>query len=92
MNTSILAASGLMGMGEELYWLIAGLGGFGALAAGIIISLRTSFKMGFGSGIAAFFMGVILSVCILNAVGFRDIGVQELHEKTGYTPGIYSGQ
>ena len=92
MNTTIMAASGLMGMGQELYMLIAGLGGLGALGAGILISLRTSFKMGFGAGIAAFFMGVLLSVCILNAVGFRDMGVHELRDRTGYTPGIYSGQ
>jgi hypothetical protein len=35
MNTTIMAASGLMGMGQELYMLIAGLGGLGALGAGI---------------------------------------------------------
>lgn len=92
MNTSVMAASGLMGMGQEIYMLIAGLGGLAALAAGILLSLKTSFRMGFGAGIAAFFMGVALSVCILNAVGFRDMGVHELRDRTGYSPGIYSGR
>lgn len=92
MNTSVMAASGLMGMGQEMYLLIAGLGGLGALAAGILVSLKTAVKLGFGAAIAVFFMGVGLSVCILNAVGFRDMGVHELRDRTGYSPGIYSGR
>jgi hypothetical protein len=92
MTTSIMAASGLMGMGQEVYMLVAGLGGLGALAIGILVSLQTSVRRGFGAGIAAFFMGVALSVFILNAVGFRDMGVHEIRDRTGYSPGMYSGR
>jgi len=92
MTTTITAASGLMDMGQETYIIIAGLGSLGALAVGVFLSLKYSVKVGFGSGIAALFGGIILSVFILNAVGFRDMGVHEVRDRTGYTPSLYRGQ
>ncbi len=90
MTTSILAAaSGLESMGQQAYLLIAALGGFGSLGLAIIVALKNAWKVGIGSGIAAFFAGIALSVLIANAVGIHDAGTKEFHDRTGYNPGPY---
>ena len=90
MTTSILAAaSGLESMGQQAYLLIAALGGFGALGTAIVLSLKNAWKIGFGSGIAAFFAGIALSVLIANAVGIHDAGTKEFEQRTGYHSGPY---
>lgn len=90
MTTSILAASsGLENMGQQFYLLVAALGGFGSLGLAIMVALKNAWKIGFGSGIAAFFAGVALSVLIANAVGIHDAGSKEFHDRTGYQSGPY---
>ncbi|KWX19572.1 hypothetical protein AFM11_35120 [Mycolicibacterium wolinskyi] len=91
MHTNVLAAGGIVGLGQEMFTYVVILGGLAAMALGIIVGLRASWKVGIGAGIAAFFGGILFSVLIYNAVAFRDMGVQELRDQTGYSPSIYAG-
>ncbi|QZH69458.1 MULTISPECIES: hypothetical protein [Mycolicibacterium] len=91
MDANVQAAGGIIGLGQEMFSYVVILGGLGAMALGIIIGLRTSWKVGIGAGIATFFGGILFSVLIYNAVAFRDMGVQEVRDRTGYTPSIYAG-
>ena len=79
------AGGGIIGLSNEVYTIIAIVGGTAALATGIILGLRYSWRMGIGTGIAVFFGGVVFSILIANAVGFRDLGNQEL-EQRGVVP------
>ncbi|MGV7254575.1 hypothetical protein PJI20_10160 [Mycobacterium kansasii] len=79
------AGSGIVGLSNEVYIIIAVVGGTAALGLGILIGLRNSWKMGIGAGIGAFFGGVIFSLLIANAVGIRDMGTHEL-EQRGVVP------
>jgi hypothetical protein len=91
MHTHVLAAGGLIGFGQSIFMYVVVLGSLAALGTGIGLGLKYSWKMGIGAGIGVFFGGVLFSILIYNAVGFRDMGVQELREQTGYNPSIYAG-
>lgn len=90
MNTTHTAASGIEGLGVEVFGTIVVLGGLAAMALAIFLSLRYSIKMGIGAGIGVFFGGVFLSILIYNVVGIRDYGVREVREKIGTSSSIYA--
>lgn len=90
MSTTVVAAGGIVGLGESMFATIVILGGLGAMALAIFLSLKYSIKMGIGAGIGAFFGGVFLSILIYNIVGIRDYGVQEVRQKIGTSQSIYA--
>ena len=77
------AAADIVSMSHEIYYLIAAVCGTAAMATGMIVGLRKAWKVGIGAGIAMFFGGVAFSILIANAVGIRDIGNNELENRTG---------
>lgn len=83
MVTTTVAAADLISISHQIYYVAAGVGGTFALVTGIFVGLRNSWRHGIGAGIGAFFMGVFFSILIANAVGVRDIGTNEIEQRTG---------
>ena len=83
MITTHLAADDLVSLSHQVYYISAAVGGTFALVIGIWIGLKNSVSRGIGAGIAAFCGGLLFSILIMNAVGFRDMGNSEVQQRTG---------
>jgi threonine/homoserine/homoserine lactone efflux protein len=81
MNTTVLAAQGIVGMSQELFSIVVVVGGLAAMALGIGVGLKKGFREGIGAAIGAVVGGIVLSLIIANVAGFQKSGNEELQQR-----------
>ncbi len=83
MPPNLFAATDIVSMSHQLYYMVAAVAGVAFIAGGIIKALHKQHKIGTGAAIAAFIGGLVLSIMVGSAISLRDIGANELDKRTG---------